>query len=65
MNPPEALARADVLVLESMYGDRLHPEIDPWEELASVVNRTASRGGSVLIPAFAVGRTQTMLFMLG
>jgi metallo-beta-lactamase family protein len=64
MLPPEPLASADILVLESTYGDRLHRESDPWEELAEVVRRTYERGGSVLIPAFAVGRTQTLLYML-
>jgi len=46
------------------YGDRLHPAIDPAQALADVVNRTAGRGGMVLIPAFAVGRTQALLYHL-
>jgi metallo-beta-lactamase family protein len=52
------------LVLESTYGDRDHPEGDPKDQLAEIIRRTAARGGSVLIPAFAVGRTQVLLYLL-
>jgi metallo-beta-lactamase family protein len=55
---------ADVLVLESTYGDRLQPRADPGAELARVVNRAAGRGGVLVIPAFSVGRTQEILFLL-
>ncbi len=55
---------ADWLVVESTYGDRLHAAIDPEDELAEVVQRTASRGGVVLIPAFAVGRAHAVLYHL-
>ncbi|WP_372723014.1 MBL fold metallo-hydrolase [Immundisolibacter sp.] len=54
----------DYLVVESTYGDRLHPPSDPAQELAAVIKRTAARGGMVLIPAFAVGRTQELLFYI-
>lgn len=54
----------DYLVLESTYGDRLHETDDPQEVLADMVSRTAARGGTVLIPAFAVGRAQTILYHL-
>ena len=64
MHPPRPLEQADVLVTESTYGDRLHPEADPQDILADVVTRTAQRGGVVLIPAFAVGRTETVLYHL-
>lgn len=54
-DPPPA---CDWLLLESTYGDRRHPGGDPAEEIARVVERTMRRGGTVLIPAFAVGRAQ-------
>ena len=59
--PPPA---CDWLLLESTYGDRRHPEGDPAEEIARVVERTASRGGAVVIPAFAVGRAQEVAYHL-
>jgi metallo-beta-lactamase family protein len=55
---------ADVLVMESTYGNRQHPTVDPRPELASLIRRTVERGGSVIVPAFAVERTQKFLFML-
>lgn len=64
MRPPSTIRRADHLVLESTYGDRLHSEVDPESVLADFVNRTAGRGGIVVIPAFAVGRSQTVLYCL-
>ncbi len=60
--PPEVPAPADYLVVESTYGDRVHPPEDEMAALAEVVNRTARRGGVVVIPAFAIGRTQTLLW---
>ena len=56
--PPEA----EYLVVESTYGDRVHDRTDPADALADVITRTAARGGVVIIPAFAVGRTQTVLY---
>jgi metallo-beta-lactamase family protein len=64
MREPETIARADYLVVESTYGDRRHDTRDPEDALAEVINRTAARGGTVLIPAFAVGRAQTLLYHL-
>jgi metallo-beta-lactamase family protein len=64
MQPPRPLEPADVLVTESTYGDRSHPTIDPEDVLADVVGRVVKRGGVVLIPAFAVGRTETVLYHL-
>lgn len=64
MNAPVAPAHADVLVCESTYGDRRHPDEDPRDELATVISRTAQRGGTLVIPAFAVGRTQTLLHLI-
>ena len=62
--PPSSMDGADYLVVESTYGDRLHKNADLLAELAAVVNRTAARGGMVLIPAFAIGRAQSLLYCL-
>jgi metallo-beta-lactamase family protein len=59
--PPPA---ADYLLCESTYGDRDHPAGSPHDALAEVIARVAKRGGAVVIPAFAVGRTQTLLYVL-
>lgn len=64
MRPADPPPAADHLVTESTYGNRQHPAIDPLDELAQVINRTAERGGAVLIPSFAVGRAQTLLHLL-
>jgi metallo-beta-lactamase family protein len=64
LKDPEPLDRVDYLVLESTYGDRLHPRESPQEELAAVLEETIARGGVLLIPAFAVGRTQDVLYFL-
>jgi metallo-beta-lactamase family protein len=64
MCDPQPAPPVDCLVVESTYGDRLHADTDPAQALADVINRTARRGGMVLIPAFAVGRTQELLFYI-
>ena len=64
MRPPAAPDRADILVVESTYGDRRHRATDPEAALGDIVRRTAKRGGSVVIPAFAVGRSQALLYHL-
>ena len=64
MLDPTPMAQADYLVVESTYGDRAHNGDDPEEALAQVINRTCARGGTVLIPSFAVGRAQTLLYHL-
>ena len=64
MYPPAIVQAADYLVLESTYGNRLHKKIDPVDELADIINRTAARGGVIIIPAFAVGRAQHMLYLM-
>ena len=61
---PSALGRADVLVTESTYGDRLHDESNAADTIAAVVNEAARRGGVVVIPAFAVDRTEIILWHL-
>ena len=55
---------ADLLVMESTYGNRLHPHTDPRPEMAKLITDTVKRGGSVVVPAFAVERTQKFLFMV-
>lgn len=62
MRTPEAIKHADFLFLESTYGDRVHPAVNPQDALADVINRTTERRGSVIIPSFAVGRAQSLLF---
>ena len=62
--PATPLSKADVLICESTYGDREHQEGDPAELLAQTVNRVVKRGGSIVIPAFAIGRTQTFMYYL-
>ena len=64
MRPPEPIAKADVLVCESTYGDREHGESDPEGELEKIITETAGRGGIVLMPAFAVGRAQMLLYVI-
>ncbi|WP_341502549.1 MBL fold metallo-hydrolase [Gallaecimonas sp. GXIMD4217] len=64
MPPPQPLPELDLLLLESTYGNRRHPEVDPFEQLAQVVNRTVQKKGTLLIPSFAVGRAQALQHML-
>lgn len=64
LKEPVQVFNVDYLVLESTYGDRLHEGWLPKEELARVINESVHRGGVLLIPAFAVGRTQTLLFLI-
>ena len=61
--PPEGES-PDILVMESTYGDRVHPTTDPRPELTRLITQTVQRGGSVIVPAFAVERTQKFLFLL-
>jgi metallo-beta-lactamase family protein len=64
LKAPVTMAQADYLVLESTYGDRLHERSDVLQQLSDVINRTAARGGVVLIPAFAVGRAQALMHLI-
>lgn len=64
MTDPEPVENADYLVLESTYGDRIHPNVDPQAMLKDVIDRTVRRGGTVVIPSFAIGRTQSLLYQL-
>lgn len=62
---PEYIDDADYLIIESTYGNRLHDEYNQsTEKLIDIINRTAHRGGSVIIPSFAVGRTQEIIYSL-
>lgn len=61
---PEAVTDADVLVMESVYGDRLNPQEGRIEELTKALTAAVSRGGTILIPAFSIERTQLMLYEL-
>ncbi len=65
LRAPEPILHVDALIMESTYGDRVH---DPWEQgerkLAALVSETVARGGKVLIPAFAIGRTQDLAYAL-
>jgi metallo-beta-lactamase family protein len=61
---PEGGARTDWLLMESTYGNREHPKNDARPELAKIIRETVARGGTVVVPAFAVERTQKFLFLL-
>lgn len=62
--PPVPLQPSDYLVIESTYGNRRHAQVDALEELETVLNRTFKRGGIVIIPSFAVGRAQTIMYLI-
>ena len=64
MNPPLRIKQADYLVLESTYGNRLHDLSDPKIKLAEIINLTVNRKGIILIPVFAVGRAQELLYYI-
>lgn len=64
MRPPAPPLAADLVLLESTYGNRSHGEEDPRQQLAEAISRTAARGGIVVVPAFAVGRAQELLHLL-
>lgn len=61
---PQEGETADVVVMESTYGNRLHPKEDPLPELASLITNAVKRAGSVVVPAFAIERTQKFVFIL-
>jgi metallo-beta-lactamase family protein len=64
MKPPAPPPRADHVVIESTYGDRLHGSADPLDALGQTISRTAARGGVVIVPSFALGRAQTLLLAI-
>ncbi len=61
---PTPITQADYIVVESTYGARKHDQEDPVELLATYINDTVAKGGNLIIPSFAVGRTQTLLYHL-
>jgi len=61
---PSPVPEADVLLIESTYGDRLHEPDDDGARLATIINDTYARGGKVVIPAFAIGRVEEVLYWL-
>ena len=61
---PTPVAQADVLLLESTYGDRLHEPDDRGDRLAEIVTSVAARGGKLIIPAFAIGRVEEVIYWL-
>ncbi len=64
IHDPSTVDEADYIVVESTYGNREHPDFDVKARLAEIITETARRGGHVLIPAFAVGRTQQLLYLI-
>jgi metallo-beta-lactamase family protein len=64
MRPPETIAECDALVIESTYGDRTHKRNDVVKEFAAIAKRTFDRRGVLVIPAFAVGRAQEILYII-
>lgn len=64
MRPPKKPEKADILFVESTYGDRLHSQENIEEKLKSIVLHTIEKGGTLIIPSFAVERTQTLMYLL-
>jgi metallo-beta-lactamase family protein len=65
LRDPTSLDAADILIIESTYGNRTHPPMEDSEKsLGEVIQRTSQRGGKVIIPAFAVERTQLLVYLL-
>jgi metallo-beta-lactamase family protein len=64
MKPPVAPAQADYMVIESTYGDKRHEQTHPLDDMKAIISRTAARGGTVIIPAFAVGRAQSLMYYI-
>lgn len=64
MVAPSEVRQTDYLVIESTYGNRQHDPSDPKRALAAIINRTIARGGIIVIPAFAVGRAQAVLYLI-
>ncbi len=62
--PPKFIRKADFLVIESTYGDRVHSPLSPLKELARIINEAIDRKGHIIIPSFAVGRTQDILYLV-
>ena len=65
LNDPTPILESDFVLCESTYGDRMHPETDPQADLGDAINESVKRGGVLVIPSFAVGRTQELLYAIG
>lgn len=63
LRPPVGPEQADVLIIESTYGDRIHPS-NTEERLSEIINRSLKKQGTIIIPSFAVERTQTLMYLL-
>ncbi len=61
---PSPVDHADVLLVESTYGDRTHPPDDDGAALAAIINETVQRGGKIIVPSFAIGRTEEVIYWL-
>jgi metallo-beta-lactamase family protein len=64
LNPPNRPKEADILFVESTYGDRLHPKENVSDRLKEIILQTAAKGGTLIIPSFAVERTQTLMYLI-
>lgn len=64
MLPPAQIPHTDYLVLESTYGNRQHKKTEPVKEMGEIIRATTAKGGHVIIPAFAVGRAQMILYII-
>ena len=64
MYDPVSVEEADYVIMESTYGDEIHPKINPQAELGEIIERTVARGGTVVIPSFAVGRAQLLMYYI-
>lgn len=64
LEDPEKILETDYLVLESTYGDRQQPRVSPLDAIENVIRTVVGRGGTLVIPAFSVGRTQELLFLI-
>lgn len=61
---PSPLVNTDFLIMESTYGDKNHPDVKPSEQLAHIISDTVQKHGTILIPSFAVGRTQELMYII-
>ena len=64
LNPPNRPKEADILFVESTYGDRLHPDENVTDRLKEIILQTVSKGGTLIIPSFAVERTQSLMYLI-
>lgn len=64
VSDPAPIPYADYILIESTYGDRVHSDVNPEEKLDQIINNTVAKGGKIIIPAFAVGRTQKILYYI-